>query len=1069
MSFRPRIPKTPRPLQTYIPVPGGAIPHHRRTNQRQHPLVYLSDGRTLAQPPLPPLFGQVGFNGDRPQDGDPRLAGPLPESDSAPPNGGPIFFDNGVADVDEAVDTRHARKREKQSTRWNLTVIPSLVPIYIQLVHKTDNLRMLDTLSQTPAPCTCTAEDLAGRGRVKHLKVMLVRWQSLDKTEIRLLLEFVMQLFLNMPPNNIALTKTLESYLDSLGYKLDNRDALRRRFGNTLEWYTSMRHVATNKIDSIISLSRDLLPQNCREPEPTSTPRASPPPSPTTTTPPSSPPPLSPSSPASSWRQAPPSSPLKRRRSSPAPPPDSSPPASPSKRSRAASPSPAPSATPEPPTNGCCPEYPFAEPADSGRPSDYLRTRCLACFGGKWEDPSVVLAILLSGDACFTHRRNQGKGKQDPPHQHPESVFKRAPKTQKAAALVDDEVEDYYENADMPVPKSVLDECEASFTAADERRTKSSTQFFDDTVLMGLNCRHDHLLFLVNMKTAGEKQFYMYALLEMLFQHLPRAFVIGFLYDIACQLERSAHKWGFLPPEYLDRLQFAVSVLHAFGHNWVCQMMYHPRRRTLFGLTDGDGCEHFWHSISKLISYLRVCGYHRRLYTLNSQIHHLQKASIRRLGTWLARRWAHCQEKRRVAEEVLRECKQPLSLLRAEYKKQLTAQTRPLPKCAKNAGKLAVEEVLRLRKVQAVLKARVEGLEEAITEDLAELVDVEMAERDLAVARQKLVTSKATLRRKEAALGVDDRQVLRNLVTSGYIQAWMNARALRYRLRHKLCSRKFELDRVERTFHRKKTDLKLKTHIEDAVKRRDPGIQELVRNYNKLCAEMATLLRQGKAPRNAVPPTAIDPKSVWSLDVDDEIWQDIGLDDAYDESEPPLWLKSEAVRDGIKAMLEQDRCNEEAPRLFHECRALCYWLSEEWAAVGAAVDLATEAGNSGVHYQLQLRRHELCQLAASWDFAIRPIPFNKDGLPAWGPTEAELMAVQIEDVVSKTTVGRRDEDGDVSSDEEEEEEEDELPVEEIEAFQQGAVYAEDREHYYMSGEAGDNWGTWTDDNTWFAQ
>ncbi|KAJ6487508.1 hypothetical protein DFH09DRAFT_948543, partial [Mycena vulgaris] len=73
-------------------------------------------------------------------------------------------------------------------------------------------------------------------------------------------LEFVMQLSLNMPPNNTALTKTLESYLDSLGYKLDNRDALRRCFGNALEWYTSMRHITTNKIDRIVLLARDLLP-----------------------------------------------------------------------------------------------------------------------------------------------------------------------------------------------------------------------------------------------------------------------------------------------------------------------------------------------------------------------------------------------------------------------------------------------------------------------------------------------------------------------------------------------------------------------------------------------------------------------------------------------------------------------------------------------------------------------------------------------------------------------------------------------------------------------------------------
>lgn len=129
------------------------------------------------------------------------------------------------------------------------------------------------------------------------------------------------------------------------------------------------------------------------------------------------------------------------------------------------------------------------------------------------------------------------------------------------------------------------------------------------------------------------------------------------------------------------------------------------------------------------------------------------------------------------------------------------------------------------------------------------------------------------------------------------------------------------------------------------MKRRDPGIQELVRHYNKLCTEMEALIRARKAPRNAVAPQPIDPKGIWGLDVDDDIWQDVGLDDRYDdESEPPKWLKDDSVRAGIKAMLEKDRCEEEMPRLFHECRALRYWLSEEWNAVTLAMETAKDAG-----------------------------------------------------------------------------------------------------------------------------
>jgi hypothetical protein len=57
----------------------------------------------------------------------------------------------------------------------------------------------------------------------------------------------------------------------------------------------------------------------------------------------------------------------------------------------------------------------------------------------------------------------------------------------------------------MQVPTAVLDGCNDSFVAADERRMKASTLFFADTGLMALICRHDRVLWLVNMTSPGEK------------------------------------------------------------------------------------------------------------------------------------------------------------------------------------------------------------------------------------------------------------------------------------------------------------------------------------------------------------------------------------------------------------------------------------------------------------------------------------------------------------------------------------------------------------------------------------
>lgn len=58
------------------------------------------------------------------------------------------------------------------------------------------------------------------------------------------------------------------------------------------------------------------------------------------------------------------------------------------------------------------------------------------------------------------------------------------------------------------------------------------------------------------------------------------------------------------------------------------------------------------------------------------------------------------------------------------------------------------------------------------------------------------------LRHKERALGPIERQRLRKLVNSPYLRDRMNAFALKIRLRDKLRSRKFELERLERTFRK---------------------------------------------------------------------------------------------------------------------------------------------------------------------------------------------------------------------------------------------------------------------------
>jgi hypothetical protein len=228
--------------------------------------------------------------------------------------------------------------------------------------------------------------------------------------------------------------------------------------------------------------------------------------------------------------------------------------------------------------------------------------------------------VIVCLDACFKQKRCRGKAdSEEPAHKHPETVFVAPDLVSAVKEMVDRlrppknsagnkpaDVPDGYEGP-MKVPTSILNECGESFTAADEKRQKASTQFFSDTGVMALLCRHDRVLWLVNMTSAGERQYYALTLIQRLFESLPPDMRVGLLYDIACQLHRSCVKWGFLN-EFQDRLVFGISVFHAYGHQWPCQIIYHPRKCSGFGLTDGEGCERFWSSIKQLIPSMRVSG-----------------------------------------------------------------------------------------------------------------------------------------------------------------------------------------------------------------------------------------------------------------------------------------------------------------------------------------------------------------------------------------------------------------------------------------------------------------------------
>lgn len=100
---------------------------------------------------------------------------------------------------------------------------------------------------------------------------------------------------------------------------------------------------------------------------------------------------------------------------------------------------------------------------------------------------------------------------------------------------------------------------------------------------------------------------------------------------------------------------------------------------------------------------------------------------------------------------------------------------------------------------------------------------------------------------------------------------------------------------------------------------------------------MATAIKEHKAPSNAVVPRSIPMDNLFNLDVDDAIWDNIGLGDSDNLAEVPLWLSDEQVRTGIRGILLWDQCNEELTRLKRELSVLGEWFREEWETVVLAM------------------------------------------------------------------------------------------------------------------------------------
>ena len=205
-------------------------------------------------------------------------------------------------------------------------------------------------------------------------------------------------------------------------------------------------------------------------------------------------------------------------------------------------------------------QFAFLEVNRRSRPPSVLSYFCLCVYQLTYHNRAQVIVCLnvnFAQQRCHSHHP-------DPIDPHLDTHFLSEQAVNMMKQLVDHAwpLESHTNSGWQQLPDETLDDCERTFVAAQSHIAKASHAIFADTALMALLCRHDRPLFLVNMTSAGERQYYALALIKALFLHLPSDWVVALLYDIACQLERSMRKVG-LPLNVITSAELVLARLFA--------------------------------------------------------------------------------------------------------------------------------------------------------------------------------------------------------------------------------------------------------------------------------------------------------------------------------------------------------------------------------------------------------------------------------------------------------------------------------------------------------------------------
>ncbi|KAL0057265.1 hypothetical protein AAF712_016102 [Marasmius tenuissimus] len=612
-----------------------------------------------------------------------------------------------------------------------------------------------------------------------------------------------------------------------------------------------------------------------------------------------------------------------------------------------------------------------AEALRPGQCHEYLQRACPACFGGEIFGRSFNqggdIHVALDGNLHHRHLKTGGDGQ--PFYESARFL------TKEFVDSVGSRIAEARKGPKKPrtpvVPDEAVDACQNSYKAAKGDNETQRDHNFDENGVMALVCRHDIPLFLASIDTPAEQQKHAVALLEMLFSMIPSDATVAGLYDVGCVLDRSVQMYDLLPAAIVERLIFAMSILHSYGHQWVCQIYYNPRLRPGLGLTDGEGVERLWSRLRRIIGVERRSSRTRRIWLINRQCDYIVTELQDDYGQWFDRRMVKNVYKKEVnATRQLERDGIPQAELRELWKQQKAAQrSRRSHAPARIRKQLAKvfeleNEIDALSASIAATRASINKMPEPSADALTILAGMEAHHREMKKKATDLYAS-LNLPKDHPDLAGLSMEIVTQLLL---------ARDLKINLRTRVIGRLHECDRLDQALRSFLTEIdtkpnagtRLHQHTWKNISRRTKSLENDIRKFNKYCVQLEALSQAHPDAPFVVPQQL--PLQLNALKDNDtcNLWEDVWV---LRGTSPPRWLVDEKVRRGIRLVHALDRSREERERLSWESDHLLRWFTIELQALEViARDPAYLRYKSLIRHRLTEHRLRIMQ----WSSTVAP-------------------------------------------------------------------------------------------------